>query len=239
MSLKLGNTNIAGTQVLYSTTGNNTDGAMTQNATTTQLNLKANDADVVHKTGNETINGVKTFIDNIQRNVNVIRGQTPATSSWNDINFVDNNGKWLAGFEYNLNTDKSSRLAIILSDSVSNTTNVKTSITLNLLANGTSYVESPASDVNNSIVTTVAKSKTQNGYFKLGNGMIVQWGRSNQRTFTYPIAFSSNTSFSIVVNNQAGTNGYGRPDSVDSLTSTSCTVTSLAEYPVRWIAIGY
>ena len=38
MSLKLGNTDIAGTQVLYSTTGNNTDGAMTQNATTTELN---------------------------------------------------------------------------------------------------------------------------------------------------------------------------------------------------------
>ena len=61
MSLKLGNTNIAGTQILYDTTGNNTDGAMTQAITTTQLNLKANDIDVIHKTGNEIISGTKTF----------------------------------------------------------------------------------------------------------------------------------------------------------------------------------
>lgn len=59
MSVKLGNTNIAGTQILYSTTGNNTDGAMTQNATTTELN------NTVHKTGDETIGGVKTFTDTI------------------------------------------------------------------------------------------------------------------------------------------------------------------------------
>ena len=96
-----------------------------------------------------------------------------------------------------------------------------------------------SSDAINSILTTVLINKSANGHFKLGNGLIIQWGRSNQRTFTYPIPFSSDTSFSIVVNNQAGTDGYGRPDSVDSLTRTSCMVTSLAEYPVRWIAIGY
>ena len=76
MSLKLGNTNIAGTQVLYSITGNNTDGAMTQAATTTVLNnkadnsvvnLKANDSAVVHLTGNETINGEKIFTSEIKR----------------------------------------------------------------------------------------------------------------------------------------------------------------------------
>lgn len=61
MSLKLGNTNIAGTQILYSTTGNNTDGAMTQAATTTELN------NCVHKTGNETISGVKTFASGVVR----------------------------------------------------------------------------------------------------------------------------------------------------------------------------
>lgn len=36
-----GNIDIAGKQILYSTTGNNTDGAMTQKATTTELNNKA------------------------------------------------------------------------------------------------------------------------------------------------------------------------------------------------------
>ena len=42
MSLYKGNNLISGHQVLYSTTGNNTDGAMTQSATTTQLDNKLN-----------------------------------------------------------------------------------------------------------------------------------------------------------------------------------------------------
>lgn len=42
MSLYKGNNLISGHQVLYSTTGNNTDGAMTQDATTSELNNKAN-----------------------------------------------------------------------------------------------------------------------------------------------------------------------------------------------------
>ena len=90
MSVKLGNTNIAGTQVLYSTTGNNTDGAMTQNATTMQLNLKANDVNVVHKTGNETINGVKTFSNSPVIPTPAVSSNTtiPATTAYVNNKFI-------------------------------------------------------------------------------------------------------------------------------------------------------
>ena len=93
MSLKLGNTDIAGTQVLYSTTGNNTDGAMTQAATTTELD------NCVHKTGDETISGVKTVDSNIISNAdrwniisqhnNITLGSAPSSNIWTGIQCQD------------------------------------------------------------------------------------------------------------------------------------------------------
>ena len=188
----------------------------------TDLNGKANDADVVHKTGNETINGQKTFTSPIN---------ISQSDSWfNMLRMNSTNNPYIAGRS---NTSITSlALCTIRNGYYYN-------IELHNNGNGTGYTTCPASDTNGSIVTTVNKSKSANGYFKLGNGLIIQWGRSSQRTITYPIPFSSDTSFSIVVNNQAGTDGYGRPDAVENLTKTSCMVSSLAGYPVRWLAIGY
>jgi len=53
----------------------------------TQINNKANDADVVHKTGNESISGVKTFSSAIQRTANLGSGGTAL------FNLTDTNGK--------------------------------------------------------------------------------------------------------------------------------------------------
>lgn len=107
MSLKLGDTNIAGTQVLYSTIGNNTDGAMTQAITTTQLNLKANNADVVHLAGTEIISGNKSFsgvgtftnynafwkapYNIIIRSASIENGVTPSSNQYMGIEFRDKN----------------------------------------------------------------------------------------------------------------------------------------------------
>ena len=179
------------------------------------------DSNVVHKTGNETISGEKTFTNCIRK--------TTSTNWENIISMTGNNFPYIAGFS---NSSETALALCTLRNGYFKNIEIHNDGT-------TGYITAPASDVNGSILTTHAKSKAENGFFQLGNGLIIQWGRSNQRTFTYPIPFSSDTSFSIVVNNQAGTNGYGRPDSVDSLTRTSCMVTSLAEYPVRWIAIGY
>lgn len=50
-----------GTVKLYTTTGNNTDGTIDQNTYTLGISAKANDADVLHKNGNESVAGTKTF----------------------------------------------------------------------------------------------------------------------------------------------------------------------------------
>lgn len=215
------------------------------------LTSYALDANVVHKTGNETITGTKTFHNNpnIETDVKDSRitikfsdatiGTTPSENYYAGFKGVDSQDSEFANCNCSYKTNGTVGCNFYTTRSDSGST-VSGTLGVYIDSGGTSaYTKAPASDVNDSIVTTVNKSKGNNGYFKLGNGLIIQWGRSSQRTFTYPIPFSSDTSFSIVVNNQAGTDGYGRPDSVDNLTRTSCMVSSLAGYPVRWLAIGY
>lgn len=106
-----------------------------------------------------------------------------------------------------------------------------------------------ASDANTSILTTVAKSKASNGYFKLGNGLIIQWGRvtgitSNQEsTVTFPVAFSSSTSYTIVKNYQsnATTSAADREISFYSMTSTTAKTFTASDdtSSFSWLAIGY
>lgn len=55
MSLYKGNNLISGHQVLYSTIGNNTDGAMTQDAVTDELSTKVNAADIWYDSTNSTL----------------------------------------------------------------------------------------------------------------------------------------------------------------------------------------
>ena len=129
----------------------------------TDLNSKANDIDVVHKTGNEIISGTKTFTNNIDRNVNAIRGQTPSVNSYSDIRFTDNNNNWLAGLEYTLVTDKSSFISLIISDSVGNTTNVKGQIQLGVYSDGNVYTSAPTPHVssNGANIATTAYVNTK------------------------------------------------------------------------------
>ena len=113
-----------------------------------------------------------------------------------------------------------------------------------------------ASDVGNSIVTTVNKSKAANGYFRLGNGMIIQWGRydhgSNsagfKATITLPTPFSNtNYSFSLVGTRQndddmtAAVNVEGRAKATTYI-NFQCSRTSGTSAGIRyidWLAIGY
>lgn len=97
-----------------------------------------------------------------------------------------------------------------------------------------------ASDADGSIVTTVNKSKAANGYFKLGNGLIVQWGflnggTSTSGTINFPTAFSS-VNFRVV----AVSNSRGVDVSISQESTTGCNwaKTSTDAY-IKWIAIGY
>ena len=204
---------------------------------------------VVHKTGNETISGVKTFINHIEKQVNVIRGQAPSSSLFDHINFCDKNNNWLSGLEYNINTDKSSQISLVISDSVEDTTNVKGMINLGVYSDGNVYTYAPPSDAIGSIVTTTGINKSPNGYVKLGNGLIIQWGRvsgilSNQETtVTFSTAFTSGNSYTIVKNYQSqetSTAADREMSFYDFTTTTAKTYTSYADTSeFSWLAIGY
>lgn len=215
MSLKLGNTNIAGTQVLYSTTGNNTDGAMTQNATTSALSTKSNDIDVVHKTGNETISGEKITTAKIE--------------------MQSTNGSTSPVLLFHIPNVRYSRL-IETSDGL--TVQEGGGTTLDRLYAG-------SSDAVNTVVTTVNKSKSTNGYFKLGNGLIIQWGSSNVGTNTattinLPTPFTS-TNYKVVSGISTNSEGDRTQNwiRITDMTTTTFKLTKRDSSTLHWIAVGY
>lgn len=239
MSLKLGNTNIAGTQVLYSTTGNNTDGAMTQAATTTELNNKAdiivvngkaNDIDVVHLTGNETIADTKTFTSPIN---------VPQSASWFDmIKMEGSNRPYIAG------RSNASVTALALC-TLRNNQYYNIEIINN--GDGTGYTVCPASDVNGSIVTTVNKSKNSTGYLQLGNGIILNWGyakmtNDNTTVMTFAKAFSGANNYGMAQGYWSPASGRQDPLTITAKTNTGFTIRNSAGSGTNycfWVAIGY
>lgn len=106
-----------------------------------------------------------------------------------------------------------------------------------------------ASSAENSILTTVSCRKgtatgdNANGYFKLGNGMIIQWGNitSNsfqQLTVTLPIAFS-NTNYRVVLTQERNnTDNYEANTYVRSKTTSSFNILGQQD-SISFIAIGY
>ena len=103
-----------------------------------------------------------------------------------------------------------------------------------------------ASDVNGSIVTTVNKTKLADGYFKFGNGMIVQWGQDDVSNHivdvTLPTAFTS-TNYQLSAIRKSGTTATNQSDAFYCRNKTTTTFQlynpSSTALSATWIAIGY
>ena len=117
----------------------------------------------------------------------------------------------------------------------------------------------PADSTNSTVVATTAfvKSvlsasgsglaeilKAENGYCKFSNGLIIQWGYSDNfgtdTTITFPTSFSSATSFCVIVTPISST-AYGFPTYIKAQTSTNFTGkrNDNNKPSTRWLAIGY
>lgn len=181
---------------------------------------------VVHLAGAETITGVKTL-----KNTEATIANPPNNVSWRYTDYTDNNNVRIGviGSQINSNGWHGTYLQ------AGNEGNI------HIITNGTDVITyaSPC-DAIDSIVTTTGINKAQNGYVKLGNGIIIQWGTlSSGKTITYSTAFTNADSYALVFNNNSTTDGYGRGDKIESKSSTSATVNGLCENPIRWLAIGY
>lgn len=221
-------------------TSTNTDIEVDIDEVITDLNSKANDADVVHKTGDETITGYKTFDDAVYiKNTEYAYNETPSSTSWTSLGIKDKNGTLMGTCERIKLADGSD--CIQLNIFGKNGSWASSALGLGINSSGVTYTYCPASDVNGSIVTTVNKSKDSNGYFKLGNGLIVQWGYVNGGTaktgnVTFPTAFSSVNGVRVVAcSNQTSVNiSVGG----ESTTGFTWGKSSSSAY-IKWIAVGY
>ena len=204
---------------------------------------------------NGNINAPNNLISN--KNISVIngsveRGVAPSADTFKDIRYQDKNGKWLAGFEHAVHTDKTSEISMIISDMVNDTGNIAGNIILAQKLDGSVIATCPASGTTpNSILTNVACSIAGAGYVKFGNGLIIQWGGvqglgySQVQWVGLPTPFSTND-YSVVVMPASNGLNYTQTAFVpNQLYTTGFDVTtgingnSPQNLWCRWIAIGY
>lgn len=112
--------------------------------------------------------------------------------------------------------------------------------------NGSPYFSVPSSDVIGSAVATTGISKGQEGYVKLGNGIIIQWGYFDASTanqpITFPTAFTSASSYSLAfsLDSTVNTGGNVQDNCINTRTSTGFTTGAVTRTGnAMWIAIGY
>lgn len=226
------------------------------------VNNPATSTNVVHRTGNETIGGTKTFSESIIANINATRNVAPSTAQFGGIGVRDNANNLFASMLASMDTSKNATAFLRVFNPKNTSTSDATYMSLHYDADGSTYVTAPASDVVNSIVTTVNKSKAANGYFQLGNGLIIQWGKStatsSSGSVTLPKAFSS-TNYAVVINDvmanvpsSQGSNanvvGWGvvQSRSTTAFTAFLCNYENSYWWAYKesgrtftWIAIGY
>ena len=209
-------------------------------AVASAISGKANDVDVVHKTGDETISGVKTFNNQIHFK-NSVFVDAASGDEGGEIEFAKAPNSSLTG---NVKLDiYKNRMRIFgpASDGITREI-INVDIEQNAL-----FV--PSSDKTGSAISTVDINKSLNGYVKLGNGIIIQWGVDAQNgdglhTVTLPTPFTS-VNYKVVGNVNAGDWSsniqYINSQLISSSTTTTFTIYRSYNVPAEifWIAIGY
>lgn len=206
-----------------------------------QLDTKANSSEVVKLTGSQTVAGSKTLTDvAIFQNQDLVQ-QLGTVSVGASIDFHQKLNGARRGI-IRTSYEAVNKYSITLGNCGPNAS-APQGVTVYRDASKT-YATAPASDEIDSIVTTVAKTKAQNGYFKFGNGLIVQWGyvtltsSQHPKTVTLPTAFTT-TNYTAIVSREAHEfNANVVAVQTDNYTKTTFDFTA-NDPAVHWIAIGY
>lgn len=230
-------------------TGNQTIGGTKTFSSTISGSINGNAATVtngVYTTGSQSIAGKKTFTNMPyiamthpsihEQKTELTKGTAPTSSqdTSGGISFVDKNDKILADVLFGYTKDKSTLVALRPHKANASGDTAVSALSVTYPATGNPYATAPASDIADSVVTTINKSKAANGYFQLGNGLIIQWGSfSTSGTITLPKAFTS-TDYKVACS-ETGDHEYG--PRIGNLTKTTFDV--LNSRPGMWIAIGY
>ena len=202
----------------------------------------------VHKTGDETIYGYKTFRNDNSAASVFIQGylglsENPAISGGQaQLEFHDKNGAWegIVGVERYTNGQRLLKFQLKDQDGAQNR------IELVRDQNGVWYATCPTpssvSDNNTKIATTAwvnnfinsLSSTVGSGYVYIGK-LLIQWGPWNDGTTTFPKPFA-NTNYGIAA---SGEYSAGFADNfISNLTTTGFTAQKLTDRITKYIAIG-
>ena len=252
MTIRKGSSIIAGSGPVDQVYDATSDHAQSGIAVASAVSSKANNSDVVHKSGNETIDGFKTITSDLVRKMGGL-DVTTAPLSDQYINWIspeDENGVYVGffGTSYYIDETLNSRLGVTR---YVNGQPIYTEVRASIRKDGTKSSYAPPSDAVDSIVTTTGINKSENGYVKLGNGLIVQWGtatcNSGNNNVSFPTAFS-NTNYRIVSNLISSSNnlGAGAANSIYNKSTTGCIIqvrafpgVGIGAASSEWLAIGY
>lgn len=173
------------------------------------------------------------------RNTEITKGTAPSANKLTPMNFYDKDGEPMGFVRHQYGTNKNSIMEIIAYKANANSDTQAAVLSITYPASGNPYAKAPASDENGSIVTTVNKSKATNGYFQLGNGMIVNWGTygtgSGSATITYSKAYTSAPKI-FAGNNYNATGAF---PGFSDVGTTSCKIYKNSGIAGWWFAIGY
>lgn len=220
---------------------------------------------VVHRTGNETVKGKKTFESSLRINdTNKDATVTPTSNRyWGGVELADKNGV-ITGYLRSCHYTSGRLITDIQTARNINGTMKYANIGVAIDSDGTVVTECPTPP-NSSNGTQIAStgfvksilstsgnglatfSKAANGYYKFNNGLIIQWGRTDgtgtTKTITFPTAFASTNyvAHCLAMTTEAQSY-YAVAFDDDSKTTTGCSfhgAGSATKVGWHWMAIGY
>lgn len=205
--------------------------------------------DVVHKDGEETITGQKTFETTNEKTLNLVAkdidtSYIPLTDSTQAIVSIRDVLGNIMGYIFAHNFATGHQQVGFQAHRVVDGVDKYVSFLCGVDGNGTPYTKAytPTNDTNSDQVATTAWvknilktsgvglatfSKAQKGYYQFTNGLIINWGYLGEggtdATLTYAKAFSSATSYGACVCPVSST-AYGYPSYLKSRSATNCVI---------------
>lgn len=223
----------------------------------------ARNNEVVHITGNETINGTKIFLKDIRQETNTstaFQGVTCknygfdlAQTNLNNergarVISLDKNGDYFGAFQTMADSSKNYIQSCMFARRKVNGKDSTSSIWVGVDNSGNIASYAPNCAKVNSIVNTAGILKAANGYVKFGNGIILQWGSMGAVTVNSTRTVTFNTNFTAtprVFTNVNGSWAYCPVLTVTAINTSNFTVllssneNKTSGCGAYWFAIGY
>lgn len=207
--------------------------------------------------GTTTVSGSSTFSNNVTISrsgpvlnldqTDITKGTAPQTDQSNILRFRDTAGNTMGSVvnKY-FSSTKTNQMYMGVAKANSSSDDSMAYLTLMYPASGNPYATAPHGDMSGSgkVVTTADSTKSADGFFKFGNGLIIQWGRitnnTGSGTVDLPTAFTSKYSTVMTYHNSDGLGSNRGHVVIKSQTLTSFTYSSdSASDGLHWLAIGF